>query len=365
MFKIDSEEEYIANTAKGNIGAWTNLKNNELYYNPQTDSFELLLCTEGKRFYVKNPSDACYCITHEILPSGNKIFYEFDDKNQLILIKETDAAEKKELAWIKLQYENGIHLQTSDGQTVEYQFEQDPSGVELLTSVARSNKPHLHYQYKVIDNHPLLIKKTLPEGRFVQVDYYLGYYSGKAYRKVSSIITPNSTGTSKTQFTYHEKCTVVSGSGGQRVEYFFNKALQLIKIEQCRDSYSYRIHRKSWGTKNDAGNLTSTSIADKNGKVFYYKYFIYDNKGNIIEEHEYGDVAGTGPMVLDIDENGLVSNQVGRIKNCSYFSDKNAHGFFQRDAKGAGVKYWYKKGTNLLIKKLILTKGSLEPVFTV
>jgi hypothetical protein len=218
----------------------------------------------------------------------------------------------------------------------------------------------LHYQYKVIDKQPFLVRKTLPEGRFVQVDYDLGYYASKAYRKVSSIITPNSTGTFKTQFTYHEKRTVVSRSGRQRVEYFFNEALQLIKIEQCRDSYSYRIHRKSWGTKNNAGKLTSTSIADKNGKVFYHKYFVYDNRGNIIEEHEYGDVAGTGSIVLDIDENGLVSNQVGHVKNCSYFSDKNTHGFFQRDTKGTGIKYWYKKGTNLLIKKLILTKGSLD-----
>lgn len=161
LFKIDAEMECagIANTARGDVGAWTNLKNNELYYNPQNDSFELALCTEGKRFYVKNPSGNFYSITHEILPSGNKIFYEFNSKNQLELIKETNASEKKVLAWIKINYGNTIHLETSDGKTVDYQFQQDPSGAQLLVSVARSDKPNLHYQYQVADDHALLVKK--------------------------------------------------------------------------------------------------------------------------------------------------------------------------------------------------------------
>lgn len=55
LFTINPEGETIglANTAKGNISCWTNLKNNKLYFNLQTDSFELFLCSEGRRFYVK------------------------------------------------------------------------------------------------------------------------------------------------------------------------------------------------------------------------------------------------------------------------------------------------------------------------
>ncbi|MGB7128510.1 MAG: RHS repeat-associated core domain-containing protein [Candidatus Rhabdochlamydia sp.] len=363
LFEIDAEIESagIANTARGNVGAWTNLKNNKLYYDPQTDSFELLLCTEGKRFYVKSPTENFYCITHEILPSGNKIFYEFDENNQLVLIKETNAAEKKDLAWIKLQYENGVHIQTSDGQTAEYQFQKDATGIQLLTSVARSNKPDLHYQYEIVDNYALLVKKTLPEGRFVQVEYYLSYYSGKSKRKVSSVITPSSSKeTFKTRFTYKENCTEVSRNGAHTAIYLFNKDLQLIAIKQALDSFPYRIHKKSWGEKSDAGNLISTSVADKKGNVLYHKYFIYDTKGNIVEEREYADVAGSGAIALDIDKNGLVLNQDGHSKYYSYFSGENTQGVFQRDAKGAGVKHWYKKGTNLLIKKLTLTNGSLD-----
>jgi YD repeat-containing protein len=337
---------------------WTNLKNNELYYNPQNDSFELALCTEGKRFYVKNPTGTFYSITHEILPSGNKIFYEFNDKNQLELIKETNALEKKVLAWIKINYGNTIHLETSDGKTVDYQFQQDPSGAQLLTAVIRSDKPNLHYQYQVDDDHALLVKKTLPEGRFVHVDYY----NDKANKhKVKTVTTPaGSEGNSTIHFVYDQDSTAVNGPGPRKAIYRFDEHLQLVAIEQYLDGSLYRIQKKSWGRKSDAGNLIFTSLADASGNIFYHKYLLYDrmDKGNIIEEREYGDIAGTGAIALAVDDEGIVGNQDGSIKNFAYFSGKTTHGFFQRDAKGTGVKYWYKKGTNLLIKKFVLARGS-------
>ncbi len=360
LFKIDPEGESLGlvNTARGNIGCWTNLKNNELYYNPQTDSFELLLCSEGKRFYAKHPSLDIYFITHEILPSGNKIFYEFDEKGQLALIKETNSSEKKVLGWIKLSHGNGIHIETSDGKTADYLFEPDASGAQLLTEVKRSDMPNLHYQYQVIDNRALLLRKTLPEGRFVQVDYY----TDKANQyKVRSVTTPSDRSEmANVQFSYGDDYTEVDGPGNRKTAYRFNEDFQLTSIEQYLDGSLYRVHKKVWGAKSDAGNLISTSVEDADGNTFYYKHFTYDskNKGNIVEEREYGDVIGIGSIPLNIDEDGLVTNQDGHIKNYSYFSAKNTHGFFQTDTKGTGVKYWYKKGTNLLLKKFILTKGS-------
>ena len=37
--------------------------------------------------------------------------------------------------------------------------------------------------------------------------------------------------------------------------------------------------------------LISTSVEDGDGNIFYYKHFTYDSKdkGNIVEEREYGD----------------------------------------------------------------------------
>jgi RHS repeat-associated protein len=360
LFKIDPEGEVagIANIAKGTISCWTNLKNNELYFDPKTNSFELVLCSEGKRFYSKHPSLDIYFITQEVLPSGNKIFYEFDEKGQLSFIKETNTSEQKVLAWIKIEYRNGIHIETSDGKSAEYHFQQDSSGAMLLSEVIRSDKPNLAYQYQVVENQALLIRKNLPEGHFVRIDYY----NDKGQKnKVRSVTIPSGTGgMAAVLFSYGDDYTEVNGPGERKAVYRFDDDYQLVAIEQYLDGFPYRIHKKSWGTKSDAGNLISTSVEDTSGNVFYYKHFTYDSKdkGNIVEEREYGDVIGLGAISLNIDENGLVTNQDGHIKNYSYFSGKNTHGFFQTDAKGTGVKYWYKKGTNLLLKKFILTKGS-------
>lgn len=361
-FKIDPEGEAagIANTAKGTISCWTNLKNNELYFDPQTNSFELLLCSEGKRFYSKHPSLDVYFITQEVLPSGNKVFYEFDEKGQLSFIKETNASEKKVLAWIKIEYRNGIHIETSDGKSAEYHFSQDSSGAMLLSEVIRSHKPSLSYQYQVVGNQALLTRKTLPEGRFVQIDYH----TGKGQKnKVRSVTTPaGSGGMASILFSYGDDYTEVNGPGERKAVYRFDDDYQLVSVEQYLDGSPYRIHKKSWGTKSDAGNLISTSVEDASGNIFYYKHFTYDSKdkGNIVEEREYGDVIGLGAISLNVDDSGLVTNQDGHIKNYAYFSGKTTHGFFQTDAKGTGVKYWYKKGTNLLLKKFILTKGSSD-----
>lgn len=360
LFKIDPEGEVagIANTAKGAISCWTNLKNNELHFDPQTNSFELQLSSEGKRSYSKHPSLDVYFITQEILPSGNKIFYDFDEKGQLSFIKETNASEKKVLAWIRIEYRNGIHVETSDGKSAEYQFSQDSSGAMLLSEVIRSHKPSLSYQYQVVDNQALLTRKTLPEGRFVQIDYY----TNKAQKnKVRSVTTPaGSRGVANVLFSYGDDYTEVDGPGECKTTYRFDDDYQLVAVEQYLDGSLYRIHKKSWGTKNDAGNLISTSVEDASGNIFYYKHFTYDSKdkGNIVEEREYGDVIGLGAISLNVDDRGLVTNQDGHIKNYVYFSGKNMHGFSQTDAKGTGVKYWYRKGTNLLLKKFILTKGS-------
>lgn len=359
LFKIDPEEvPGIANTAKGDISCWTNLKNNDLYFNPQTNSFELLLCSEGKRFYSKHPSLDIYFITQEVLPSGNKVFYEFDDKGQLSFIKETNASENKILAWIKIEYGNSIHIETSDGKSADYHFQQDSSsGVALLTEVLRSDKPSLAYQYQVIGNQALLTKKTLPKGRSVQLDYY----PDKRHKnKVRSVTTPTGTGGMATVlFSYGENNTEVSGPGARKTAYRFDDDYQLVAIEQYLDGALYRVHKRSWGVKSYAGNLVSTSIEDHSGNIFYHKLFKYDDEdeGNIVEEREYGNLVGADATPINIDEEGG-SNQEAHVKTYAYFSGKNTYGFFQKDEKGTGLKYWYKKGTNLLVKKFILTQES-------
>lgn len=360
LFKIDAEDACtgLVNTAKGSISQWTNLKNNELYFDPETESFELHLSTHGKRFYRKHHSLDIYLITHELLPSGNKLFYEFDQNSKLSFIKQTNASENKILAWIKIEYGNGIRVEASDGKIANYHFQKDTSGILLLAEVERSDKPNVRYEYQVIDKQPLLIKKTFPEGRFIEIDYYT---NEDAQHKVKSIAFPgNKNEKDSIHFSYDTDSTLINGPGDRKSKYRFNERFQLIAIEQYLGDLLYRIHKKTWGIKNNAGDLISTSLQDGEGNIFYHKSFIYDRNqaGSIAQEREYGDVVGMGSIPLQIDEEGEVINQDGCIKNYYYFSGKTTYGFLQTDATGIGVKYWYKKGTNLLLKKFLLLRGT-------
>lgn len=275
LFKIDPEEECagICNTAKGSISSWTNHKNNELYFDPVTDSLELHLCTKGKRFYQKNSSLNIYLLTHEILPSGNKIFYEFDKEGHLTYVKETNASEEKVLAWIRIQYRDGVHVETSDGKVADYHFDQDPSGARILTHVHRSCKPPVQYQYKIIDNRALLIKKALPEGRTVQIEYNPDTSS---YYKVRSVTIPvNESEASYLLFSYVDLFTQVEGPGDRKSIYRFDEDFRLSHIEEYLEGSLYRVYKKDWGIGADSGNLISTYLEASNGDIYHYKHFVW------------------------------------------------------------------------------------------
>ncbi|PIS02509.1 MAG: hypothetical protein COT85_04915 [Chlamydiae bacterium CG10_big_fil_rev_8_21_14_0_10_42_34] len=363
LFKVDVEGSLLglANTARGNINAWTNQKNNQLYFDAQSNCYELILSTGGKRIYVPGPSNSdLYLLQTEILPSGNKIFYEYEG-TALCQIKMTNASEEKILSWIKIQYGPVIHIDASDGNTVDYHFQQDQP---LLSEVIRSDKPALKYQYRIVDDRPLLIKKDLPEGRFVQIDYYS---DEENKNKVESVTTPAGIcGMTSTRFTY---TTEEDGSGFTQVDgpltriaiYRFDDQLQLTATEQYLSKELIRVHKKTWGKRQDAGNIITTSVEDGAGAAYYFKSFAYDDSGNIVEEKEYGNLTGTHSQPLRLDEDGVPeSGQESHTKTYSYRRVKDLDIVSQKDPKGSSVKLFYKKGTGILFKKLLLEKKEIK-----
>jgi len=112
--------------------------------------------------------------------------------------------------------------------------------VSLLSEVIRSNKPMLKYQYRIVGDHPLLIRKDLPEGRFVQINYY-----ADRENKVELVTTPSGiSGTTSTRFTYTTKeggsgFTQVDGPLTHKAIYRFDDQLQLTTTEQYLNGELY------------------------------------------------------------------------------------------------------------------------------
>ncbi|MBX7067451.1 MAG: hypothetical protein K1X28_09485 [Parachlamydiales bacterium] len=356
QFKIDIEGDLLgmANTARGNINAWSNLKNNQLYFNAKENHFEVFLSSGGKRLYAPSSSALdLYLLKVETLPSGNKIFYEYEG-DVICRIKMTNATEEKILSWIAIQYGSVVHAETSDQKAADYHFHRD---LPLLSEVVRSHKPSLKYEYRIADGFPFLVKKELPEGRFVQIDYYL---DGVNQNKVESVTTPTGKNeTTTTRFSYSmggdgSGYTEVNGPKTCKAIYRYDDQFRLTAIEQFLNGELYRTHKKIWGMKKDAGNLIGTSIEDRKGLVHYFKSIVYDDKNNILEEKEYGNLTGAHPETIVLDEEGIPqSNHEFHTKTYSYRTIKDEDVVTQKDDKGSSVKLCYKKGTDILVKKFI------------
>ena len=144
------EHKGLANTARGNISSWTNQKNNRLSFDPSSETFELQLSSLGKRVYVKHPLLDIYCLIEETLPSGNKVVYEYDPHGRICFLKATNGQKTKTFGWIKIEYGDRVHVETSEGKSVDYSFQD-----LLLTEVTRSDQPSVRYQYQTKDGHAL------------------------------------------------------------------------------------------------------------------------------------------------------------------------------------------------------------------
>lgn len=355
---IDGKIFNLTNTARGAPHSWTNQKNNQLY--SQEDRFELILANLGKRDYVKHPSKDFYLLEKETLPSGNKIFYEYDREGRPILIKMMSAKEEKVLSWIKIRYGQTTSVETSDKKTALYHFDEDSSHRPLLTKVSSAHKPSVTYQYQSTGTHPLIIRKELSGGQEVQIEY-LADSSGK--NRVHSITKALSDSLiARREFTYYfdndgSGYTEIHGPTEERMTHSYNGDLQLTSIEEYLNGALYRVQRKLWGMKKDACSLLQSSVEDSSGAVYYAKAFSYDDYGRVLTEKEYGNLTGAHPDPLVLNTDGTVhDSQEGHVKTYSYIQADGFDVVNQIDAKGSGIRYCYSQGTNLLVKKYILAK---------
>ncbi len=357
IFKIDAEVDALglSNNARGQIRAWTNLKNDELHFNPKNNTFELRLCSGGKRFYTKHAFIEPHLLDYEILPSGNKVFYEYDSQGRLTLIKATNSSEATILGWIQIQYGTEVQVMTSNGKALSYLFEQTSSGSVVLTQVIRPTQPSITYQYQFNDKHPLLVKKDLSEGRLFEISY-----ENTAGNRVKEVVAPEGR---RKQFVYEQMKeggrTTVYDASLHKTVYCYDRRSQLSSVGQYLGDSLYRTNKKIWGKKKDVSNLIGSWIEDGSSNVFYYLTYSYDEKGNILQEREYGNLTGANTAPIVFNEEGVPEEgQESHVKTFTYTypTEKNKDIVFQTDEKGSGIKFTYKRGTNLLIGKAIYEK---------
>ncbi|MBA3958055.1 MAG: DUF687 family protein [Parachlamydiaceae bacterium] len=367
----------MVNTYAQEINGQTNHQNNLLYY--KGDTCELILGDGTKRIYqkvqqfpssilgeeliplmanqIKEP--VAFLLIQEVLPSGNQLFFSYDSGGHLNSIEMKNKSETKLISWIHFRYEFQktyckINLETSDARRLSYHFALN-KGIYQLTHVQGSHCLPVTYEYRDV-----LVKKLLPESRFIEIDYKNG--------KVKSLKRPNSrTGRPETvcSFLYGNDYTDVLNAAGIKTRYVYDKRSQLTAIERYDNQKKlYRREQKFWGnTKLDAGLLLAKTIEDCNGRIHSYQSFEYDRSANVIEEKLYGNLTGKQEVSLQVSLEGKLLNpdkEECSIKSFSYSTDGFNLLTKMGDCKENQTRYIYKSGTNLLIKKLIYDKQNIK-----
>ncbi len=367
----------LVNTYAQEINGQTNHQNNFLHC--KGNACELILGDGTKRIYQKVKQSPMlilgeeltplianqmiepesFLLSQEILPSGNQLFYSYDTAGHLTRIEMKNKSSTKIFSWIHFSYEfqkNScqVHIEASDARELNYRFVLVNDFYKLI-QIEGSHCLPTTYEYNEV-----LVKKTLPEGRFIEIDYQDG--------KVKFLKGPNAqTGKSEIvhSFAYEIGYTDVFNALGIKTRYIYDKRSQLISLERYDNQNKiYRIERKFWGnTRLNVGFLLAKTIVDGNGRVQSYRSFQYDKLGNVIEERIYGNLTGKQEVSLQISPEGNLLNsdeEECNIKNYGFSTDGLNLLTKMGDCKGNQTLYYYKSGTNLLIKKLIFEKGSIK-----
>lgn len=242
-----------------------------------------------------------------------------------------------------------VQIETSDGQAVTYRFVLS-NGHAQLTQVVGSHCMPISYEYQ-----DLLVKKVLPEGRFLEIEYRDG--------KVLSLKGPGESALLYT-FSYGPEHSDVFNAVGLRTRYLYDQRFQLVEIERYDEhNQLYRTEKKVWGaTKPDAGLLLAKMIADGNGRTLSYRSFQYDRSGNVTEERLYGNLTGREEVSLEVSPEGmLIDFEEVDCHRRSFGYSTDGFNLLTRvgDCKGNETLYFYKPRTHLLTKKLIFDKGTV------
>ena len=387
-------EKGVSNTSRGYIGGQSSVKNWVLS-DLHDKQFNLRMGTGGVKVFRK---DDDYRLSMEKKPTGNYLRYVYHAKSDSPVEVTLNNKASRHLQHLsidqiseKLIRKNQMReIKTSDGRWVRYQFAVDHRNQYTLDKVEHCDGPEERYAYYYFNAQvgglETIWKKMLPEGRFLEADYYdLGKSDvvGKHIRiksaddpriyRVSKLFAP--VGTDATpipiyQFIYHlnksEKrkghprdilngtCDVYNALGHLKT-YAFDGDQRLTSVDKFHaNGQHYTRESLFWGTKTSADitNLKTRTFEQPGLGIIFARTYEYDEQGNVSVDSLYGNLAGTTKSVPAHQGNGIINGNGSDCyrKECQYSKD----GFNLLLSESDGFQtntYQYAPNTNLLIAK--------------
>ncbi len=325
----------VTNTAHGLISARNNFKNSRL--EKRTNSTYVLYCADGaERLYRKKKMEADYkryLLYNELLPNKNRVFYEYDEKERLTLIKTTNPSTSKTYAWARFRYFDkegslDFNIETSDGKLLEYRFglsgNEYKGFVTYLKSIKTPERPDetIEYSKKKAHSGRLLKKRIFPEGREIYAEYYKEGTNENLGRKVKirneedprfdsvrilyEQAGPDGELIPAQHFFYHisrekkhgryqyikDGLTEVIDAQGCKTLFHFSSSFYPTSIEKYDEKGEH--HQTVQMAWNEQGEIQRKTVLGADRKEIWTREFSYDGAGNVVEERFCGDLCGKG-----------------------------------------------------------------------
>jgi RHS repeat-associated protein len=331
-------EKGLTNCGSGEISGKTNWRNSQILPNryakrvrkkQKKSSFDYVLQhgSGAKRYFLqykghKHKQKGALCgkfrLNRESHPNGNSVSYKyFCDKLSSV---EVVSQANQSLANLSVSHKNDKFLHSMDWQSlngsVSFTFEDKKE--KRIKSILPTNAIPIIYNYDP-ESHEL-VKKILPDKRFLEIDYY-GSGDGKGC--VSSLKTP--IGIAYT-FTYLSGETQVFDAELNVTKYFYDKKTKRLKSIKRYDKLSPKCLSEEHVYWSDYGNTNGNLIArtfEGDGKTYFSHILTYDNFGNIKQDTLYGNLTGTSlPLLIPPCGYEPLSPCDAYVKTYEYSQDK-------------------------------------------
>lgn len=340
----------LTNVTGSEISGRSNLKNCRL--KPHGKQLELITGS-GQTIRLKEGKTAWY--VHEtIFPTSHRLSFKHDEKGK-ILEAQSITQNGKSMATAEYHHKEMRTVVTlSNKAKVIYSYDKK----QRLHTAERSNSPNVHYDYDPFNN--LLIRRRLPEGRFVEFEYYPFQYAdvgveAPVSKRIKAILSPAlrdgkklATHTFEYDFPGPNKVktTVADAKGHKTVYHAEGGRIQAIHRLKENNKGLYTVERFKWGAidSRDGGNLLSRTLEDGHGHLLFKKEYEYDAQGNVIEEKLKGNMTGKGG------DKKVTRNRYSSAKNL----------LSEKVEGNKRTEYFYHKDTDLIAKRLLWVEGALK-----
>lgn len=415
-------EKGFSNTSRGKISSRTNLKNNRAFIRKDFKYLIVHAADGTVRNYKKiHHSNKEYLLLSEKLPNGNWVLYEYqevkvkdDEKvHNLMSIRTTNHSQTKTFARADFLYEDPkrknkhFFIVGSDGQKVEYNFEiVEGKQKGPLASVISSSGPDQSFGYTRYFNEYESEKKHIvcekhrvnqldfPLNRKSLIDFYRKEWETVAGKKVHldrdwkgedgeytddprrdcvktlsapigmdpnpqvthsfiyNFIIPNQ--------TYFNKTRVYDVEGNW-TDFFSGMHYRIERIERySKEGKCLGGEKFEW--RYDTGFLLSKIHLNAELLPVFFTRYVYDERGNIIEEKFCGNLTGKGSQSFSLDANGFPLEKGLEIHSVKYRYSNGEFDLLVEEERDLGLRivYSYLPGTDLLLSQLTYDKDELK-----